>query len=87
MFLAFLCSFALCVTLYTRFADAQAINARASSFRVTDFLIGQNADLTEFYRNLKFQKMQLSPFIFYRGANPLYYRDMGLCARCWGFAS
>jgi hypothetical protein len=54
-----------------------SINARPSSFDVVKFLDSVNADLPTALRTQKYTAMEASAFIFYRGANQLYFRDMG----------
>ena len=51
--------------------------------QVTDELRRQNGGLSAKDRHMKYQKMAISPFAFYRGSNPLYWHDM---FRDWHFS-
>lgn len=62
-------------TVLLSFICFVVVAARSPSFDVVKFLDQQNADLSSTMRDRKFITMEQSPFIFFRGANALYYND------------
>jgi hypothetical protein len=54
------------------------INTRPASFDVVKFLDSVNGELPTTLRTQKYKAMEASAFIFYRGANQLYFRDVGM---------
>jgi hypothetical protein len=52
-----------------------SLNPRPATFNAATFLDAQNGDLTRELRDRKFIAMEASAFIFFRGANAIYWRD------------
>jgi len=52
-----------------------AINPRPPGFSVYQFLVDNSQYLTDYWRQMRFQKMAITPFSFYRGAASLFWRD------------
>jgi uncharacterized protein (DUF2252 family) len=63
-----------------------SVNPRPANFNAATFLDAQNGDLTRELRDRKFIAMEASAFVFFRGANAIYWRDMcTICCRCFCF--
>jgi hypothetical protein len=69
---------ALCLCLWLALSCTQAsvsINPRPVNFSVYKFLVENSQYLTDYWRQMRFQKMAVSPFSFYRGSAALFWQD------------
>lgn len=66
----------VCMAFCGLCVDAGALaNPRPRGFSVTGFLRMHNTEIPPAMLEEKFNKLHTSPFVFYRGANQLYFRD------------
>lgn len=51
------------------------MNPRPPAFNVYGFLVNNTQYLTDYWRQMRFEKMATTPFSFYRGSAALFWRD------------